>query len=35
MIPKADCFGYLTRRGEAELMVRLTPEREPLVYPDA
>lgn len=34
MIPKADCFGYFTRRGESELLVRLTPDREPLVYPD-
>lgn len=34
LIPKADVFGYLTRRGEAELLVRLTPEREPLVYPN-
>jgi len=34
LIPKADCFGYLTRRGESELLVRLTPEREPLVYPN-
>lgn len=34
LIPKADCFGYLTRRGESELLVRLTPERLPLVYPD-
>lgn len=34
MIPKEDCFGYLTRRGESELLVRLTPERERLVYPD-
>lgn len=34
LIPKADCFGYLTRRGEAELLVRLTSEREPLVYPN-
>jgi hypothetical protein len=34
LIPKADCFGYFTRRGEAELLVRLTDERAPLVYPD-
>lgn len=34
LIPKADCFGYLTRRGESELLVRLTPEREALVYPN-
>lgn len=34
LIPKADCFGYLTRRGEAELLVRLTDERYPLVYPN-
>lgn len=33
-IPRADCFGYLTRRQEYELLVRLTPEREALVYPD-
>jgi hypothetical protein len=33
LIPKADCFGYLTRRSEAELLVRLTDERRPLVYP--
>lgn len=33
-IPKSDCFGYLTRRGESELLVRLTPERYPLVYPE-
>lgn len=33
LIPKADVFGYLTRRGESELLVRLTDEREPLVYP--
>lgn len=35
LIPKADCFGYLTRRGESELLVRLTDERYPLVYPNA
>lgn len=34
LIPKADCFGYLTRRGEYELMVRLTDARYPLVYPN-
>lgn len=34
LIPKADVFGYFTRRGESELLVRLTPEREPLVYPN-
>lgn len=34
LIPKADCFGYLTRRSEAELLVRLTDERYSLVYPD-
>jgi hypothetical protein len=34
LIPKADCFGYLTRRGESELLVRLTDERRPLVYPE-
>lgn len=34
LIPKADCFGYLTRRNEAELLVRLTPERRALVYPN-
>lgn len=34
LIPKADCFGYLTRRGEAELLVLLTPERYSLVYPE-
>lgn len=34
LIPKEECFGYLTRRGESELLVRLTPEREALVYPD-
>lgn len=34
LIPKADCFGYLTRRGEYELLVRLTDERYPLVYPN-
>lgn len=34
LIPKADCFGYFTRRGEYELLVRLTEERLPLVYPD-
>lgn len=28
-----ECFGYLTRRGESELLVRLTDERKPLVYP--
>lgn len=34
LIPKADVFGYLLQRSEAELMVRLTPERRPLVYPN-
>lgn len=34
LIPKADVFGYLTRRGEYELLVKMTPERERLVYPD-
>lgn len=34
LIPKSDCFGYLTRRGEFELLVRLTEERRPLVYPN-
>lgn len=34
LIPKADCFGYLTRRSEYELLVRLTTERRPLVYPN-
>lgn len=34
LIPKADVFGYLTRRGESELLVRLTLERAPLVYPN-
>jgi hypothetical protein len=33
MIPKSDCFGYLTRRSESELLVRLTEGRIPLVYP--
>jgi len=34
LIPKADCFGYLTRRSEYELLVRLTDERRSLVYPN-
>lgn len=34
MIPKADVFGYLLDRHEAELMVRMTDERRPLVYPN-
>jgi hypothetical protein len=34
LIPKADVFGYLTRRGESELLVRLTDERFPLVCPE-
>ena len=33
MIPKADVFAYLLGRGESELLVRLTDERRPLVYP--
>lgn len=31
-INKAECFGYLTRRSENELLVMYTPEREALVY---
>jgi hypothetical protein len=34
LIPKEECFGYLTRRSEDELLVRMTPEREALVYPN-
>lgn len=33
LIPKADVFGYITDRRESELLVRLTDERRPLVYP--
>lgn len=33
-IPVSDVFGYLTRRREAELMVKYTEFRAPLVYPD-
>lgn len=33
LIPKADVFGYLTRRGESELLATLTAERASLVYP--
>lgn len=33
-IPVDDVFGYLTRRSEAELLVRFTPFRARLVYPD-
>lgn len=34
LIPKADVFGYLPQRGESELMVKMTDERRPLVYPN-
>ena len=34
MIPKKDVFGYLLRRGEDELLVRPSAEREHLVWPD-
>lgn len=33
LIPKADVFGYLTRRGESELLVKFTEFRRKLVYP--
>jgi hypothetical protein len=32
-LPVSDVFGYLTRRGEAELLVRFTEFRSTLVYP--
>lgn len=34
MIPVSDVFGYLTRRSEAELLVKFTDFRASLVYPD-
>lgn len=34
MIPVSDVFGYLTRRSEAELLVKFTDFRKSLVYPD-
>lgn len=33
LIPVADVFGYLTRRSEAELLVKFTEFRRSLVYP--
>lgn len=33
-IPVSDVFGYLTQRGEAELMVKFTEFRRSLVYPN-
>lgn len=33
-VHRDDCFGYLTNRREFELLVTLTDERYPLVYPD-
>jgi hypothetical protein len=33
LIPRSDVFGYLTRRSEAELLVKFTEFRRSLVYP--